>query len=298
VQSNDVSLDLNGFALTSGGGAGALRGIDVPAVQSGLAVRNGTVRGWTGGGVAGGTATMLAEKLVLTGNTGAVGLSVGNGSVIKDCVSTSNGTGFFAPDRTEVVHCIATTNTGPGFDCTSFMSVIDSTSSRNGGNGIVVQTSSSVVRCNASRNDLSGIVTGSGCTVSQSTAGSNLSSGIVIGDDTSVRDCTARANSASGISGTTGDHIAGNTCEANVTGIAVTAPGGSGAEQSRIDSNVCNRNQVGISVSGVGNLIIRNHAGGNTSTSYSISPALLNRAGPMATSSGGTITETSPWANF
>ena len=50
IQSDDVTLDLNGFAVIGGGG-GLFRGIDVPAVQNNLCVRNGTVRGWTGGGV-------------------------------------------------------------------------------------------------------------------------------------------------------------------------------------------------------------------------------------------------------
>jgi hypothetical protein len=44
IQADDVILDLNGFLLVSGG-AGALRGVDVPAAQKNLALRNGTVRG-------------------------------------------------------------------------------------------------------------------------------------------------------------------------------------------------------------------------------------------------------------
>src|SRR3954470_1382728 len=50
IAASDVTLDLNGFALISGGG-GNRRGINVPAAQTNFSVRNGTVRGWTDGGV-------------------------------------------------------------------------------------------------------------------------------------------------------------------------------------------------------------------------------------------------------
>jgi len=115
IQANDVTLDLNGFALISGGGG--VRGVNVPVAQSGFSIRNGSVRGWTGGGVRADTAVTLAEKLRLSDNVGAIGLAVGNGSMIKDCVASGNATGFFAPDRTQVSNCIATLNTGVGFDC-------------------------------------------------------------------------------------------------------------------------------------------------------------------------------------
>lgn len=45
IQANDVTLDRNGFALISGGGAG-LRGVDTPAQINNLSIRNGSVRGW------------------------------------------------------------------------------------------------------------------------------------------------------------------------------------------------------------------------------------------------------------
>ena len=50
IQANDVTLDLNGFALISRGG-GAFSGVTGTAAQTGFSIRNGTVRGWNGGGV-------------------------------------------------------------------------------------------------------------------------------------------------------------------------------------------------------------------------------------------------------
>ena len=49
-------------------------------------------------GVRADAAVTLAEKLRLSDNTGATGLAVGNGSMVKDCVASGNATGFFATE--------------------------------------------------------------------------------------------------------------------------------------------------------------------------------------------------------
>ena len=80
IQSNDVTLDLNGFALLGDGGAGgATRGIDTSAAAApftNVSVRNGSARGWTGSGVWLGSATALAERLRVANCTGASRLPV------------------------------------------------------------------------------------------------------------------------------------------------------------------------------------------------------------------------------
>jgi|SRR5687768_10362852 len=291
IQANDVTLDLNGFALVSGGG-GAFRGVNVPAAQTGFSIRNGSVRGWTDGGVRAEAAVTLAEKLHLSANVGARGLAVGNGSIVRDCVSTGNGTGFYCPDRTQMSHCIATVNTGTGFDCTSFVTIIDCTSSRNGGTGIVAGVSSNVVRCNASRNDQFGISTGEGCTIASCIAGSNQSNGIVLGGGGTVQGCTTRANGDIGIwAAGNGSQIVGNTCDTNRRGIYTIS------DAHRIEGNSCTFNtELGFSIGGTGNLFIRNSARGNA-TNYSVSAT--GAAGPFVAPDGfGRIISTSPWANF
>src|SRR4051794_19473949 len=105
VQADDVTLDLNGFALISGG-RGTVRGVNVPSAKINFCIRNGSVRGWNDGGVRAEAATGVAEKLRVANNTGSYGVAVGNGSIIRDCVATANGTGFYAPDRTQVSNCI------------------------------------------------------------------------------------------------------------------------------------------------------------------------------------------------
>ncbi|MDQ6632077.1 MAG: right-handed parallel beta-helix repeat-containing protein [Verrucomicrobiota bacterium] len=259
IRANDVTLDLNGFALIGGGG-GAFIGVTGTAAQTNFCIRNGTVRGWTGGGVRTDTfISTLAEKLRLSDNVGAWGLSLGNG-VARDCVASGNGTGFvvgngamitgssasanttgfIAGDRAQVSHCISTINTGVGFDCTSYVTLIDCTASRNFGSaGIVALSSTTVSRCSATRNLPSGngIVAGPTCTIVDCTVGSNGNDGITEGSGSAVRGCTTSNNQGNGIKVTSDCYVIGNTCEAN---------------------NRSGFNYAGISVSGHGNRIEAN----------------------------------------
>jgi parallel beta-helix repeat protein len=221
IRANDVTLDLNGFALISGGGAG-LRGIDTPSAITNLAIRNGSARGWAGGGVVATSATALVETLRLSDNPGATGLSVGNGSMVKDCVATGNAIGFYCPDRTQISHCISTVNTGHGFDCTSFVNIIDCTSSRNGGDGFHTLGSCSILRCSATMNlpSGSGILAGGGCTITDCTSNKNGALGISA-ESGNIKNCTASDNEAVGIYASNGS-VANCTARRNgINGIAV-----------------------------------------------------------------------------
>ncbi|MDB6023218.1 MAG: Parallel beta-helix repeat [Pedosphaera sp.] len=309
IQANDVTLDLNGFALIGGGG-GAFRGVNVPLAQKNFSIRNGTVRGWTDGGVRTDVAiNTLAEKLRLSDNLGATGLVIGNGAArdcvsagnatgfvvgngaqIKDCSATANTTGFSAGDRSHVNNCIATINTSTGFSCTSFVTLVDCTSSRNAGVGISVQGNCNVTRCNASRNDVDGLTTGPGCTVAGCTAGNNGYNGISVDTGSTVQNCTARVNGSAGVGCSASCQLLGNTCDANNRGVYTSGNG------NRIDGNSCSANTLhGYSISGSNNLLVRNSAHANT-TDFSIG---ANPAGPIVNmTGGGTISSTSPWANF
>lgn len=334
IQADDVTLDLNGFALISGGGA--FRGVNVPATQKNLCVRNGTVQGWADGGVRTDLATgTLAEKLRLSDNAGATGLALGNGSArdcvatgngtgfvvgngaeIKDCSASANTTGFSAGDRTMISDCISTVNTGDGFNGTSYLTIMDCTSSRNGGNGIVVQGNCSVIRCNASRNTPSGdgILAGSGCTLADCTAASNGGDGIFADSGSTVRGCTSQANSLFGIEITSNCQALGNTCDQNNQSGLNGAKGGLGTygDANRIEGNSCNFNAgpnagPGFVVNGTHNLIIRNSARGNGSNYHFLAGNVYGpivdltgavNLGASGNSAASTVGTTDPWANF
>lgn len=201
IQADDVTLDLGGFALVGGGGA-AVRGVDAPAPRKNLAVRNGTVRGWSGGGIrAESVVGALVEMVRVCENAGAVGLWVGNGGLVKDCVATANGIGFQANDRAQIVGCVSTINTGNGIELTNFGAVSDCTSSRNGGHGIRFIGTALISRCQVTRNNEDGIsqsLAQNGGTIVDCSAFSNVGHGIAVFEAT-VAKCSSCLNTKMGI---------------------------------------------------------------------------------------------------
>lgn len=196
IQADDVTLDLQGFALL-GGGVG-LRGVDVPAQQTSLHIRHGSVRGWTDGGVRVEAAiSVLAERLRLVDNVGATGLDVGNGALVRDCVASGNATGFRSGDRSQFLACVSTINTGVGFQASNYVMLADCTASRNGGNGFDIGGHGSILRCSATRNR-NGIQSSATCTIGDCTAGFNAVGGIQAFQSTVTR-CTASGNLSFGI---------------------------------------------------------------------------------------------------
>jgi parallel beta-helix repeat protein len=293
ILADDVTLDLNGFAII-GGGIPRI-GVFAPNAQTGICIRNGSVRGWAGAGVWTGYAVTVAENLRLIDNTSTPGLTVGNGSLVRDCVARGNGTGFGCADRTQISNCIATENTGIGFDCQGYVTIIDCTASRNfGAAGIKTLGSCSIIRCSATRNipTGSGIIAGTGCTIADCTANNNQLDGINAEPGSSVRGCMAHANGDIGIRAASNCQVLGNTCDANKYGILVNGTG------SRIDGNsVTSNTDLGlIDAGGSQNLIIRNSAHGNLMNFGGLAQDVV---GAIVTSTPGTLsTSASPWSNF
>ncbi len=314
IQANDVTLDLNGFALLGGGSASC--GVNVPVPQSGFCIRNGSVRGWGGGGVQAATAVTIAENLRLSENAGPAGLAVGNGSIVNACVATGNNVGFSLPDRTQISNCIATENTDRGFVCTSYVSIIDCTASRNfGGGGILTQASCSIIRCTSTRNlpRGEGITTGAGCTIADCLVGSNGSDGIRVDAGCTVRGCTASSNGSRGIAVRNGSsYIIGNTCNHNaLNGIDVDDEENVGISGNRVEGNSCSFNvNFGFFVQGsTGNIIMRNSASENGQGDSDYQIGRFNSTGPMVNAkqefsdpvkqqAQEILSTSSPWANF
>lgn len=300
IQASDVTLDLNGFAVIGGSVAGTIYGIHVTAAtpaRSGITVRNGSVRGWRGGGVHALAATIWAEKLGVSDNLGAftipnpAGIAAGNGSMIKDCVATGNAAGFYLADRTQAVHCISTRN-GFGFEGASYVTIVDCTASRNTTHGISVGSSALISRCSATRNESVGILAGPGSSVAGCVAEANVGDGISVTTGSSVQGCTVQANTGSGISVNTRCQAVGNTGNGNRRGIYI---GGNG---SRIDGNACTGNtDEGYWVVGANNFLVRNTSQGNTTHYRTDGNAMGGPVENIAVS--GTIpAAASPWANF
>ena len=283
INADDVTLDLNGFALI--GVAGSLDGVAVPAVVSNLTVRNGTVRDWGGAGVGADSArNSLLERLRAYSNDGG-GLWIGLGSLVTHCTALLNGSyGIRTKAGCVVTECIASTNTSaPGIEVNGRGCIVSKcTADNNGSHGIfAVNGISLITGCSARNNSGRGITASEGATIIDCNAASNTDDGIACGSDCRVVANNSYRNGAAGIHTTHADN--------------------------RIEGNNVTDNARGIDVDATGNLIIKNTASGNA-TNYDIVAG--NRYGPIisitgiaqpavtGSSAAGTLTSSDPWANF
>ena len=294
ISADNVTIDLNGFALI-GGGAGSVTGINAPAERKNIAIRNGTVRGWSAGGIRIPGTNGIFERLRVSDNTGgsvSAGLAVGSDVVIKDCVATNNsGPGIQTGNGATVTGCVASLNGSHGFALADSVTITDSTARDNSNSGISVLSKSTVSRCTATDN-FHGIDAAFVCTVTECTSVGNGGDGIRVHFGSTVKNCTVRSNE-SGFVATGGCHLFGNTADLNrFSGYQLTA------DANRLDSNAATTNgPYGFLVSGVSNLIIRNSARGHTHA-YSVNTA-VNSVGPiLPVGASANMNNSQPWANF
>jgi parallel beta-helix repeat protein len=258
ISADNVTLDLNGFALIGPGkGVGTDDGVHIECVVGycdGISLYNGSVREWGGNGVYGAeVSSSLFQDLRLTAN-GGVGLAAGDSNIVVRCAAYSNG--------------------GTGIASRYDNVVADSSAYANEGNGISVSDGSTVSNC---------------------TATSNFGDGISALDGGTVRDCTATFNSGDGIE--VGNHtlvVANNADSSGFSGdgagIHVTGA------NNRIEGNNVTNNDIGIDVDSGGNLIIKNSWRGNT-VGYSFAlnntygEIIVGAQEPIPDGA-------SPWANF
>jgi hypothetical protein len=159
IQTGDVTLDLNGFALV--GVPLSLNGIHMPSYRTNIAVFNGIVRGWGGIGVRLWARNIQCRSLIVSTN-GSHGMSLSGSlsSIIKDCFSEYNGgQGIHAGSVALVENCHATANTGEGIYGAS-LTVLDCMTISNERAGIYAFNESRVLGCNSSYNTQDGIVLG------------------------------------------------------------------------------------------------------------------------------------------
>lgn len=288
INANNVSVDLNGFALI--GVAGTLIGINVPAAQRNLRVHNGTVDYWYSTGLSCYLASNSQfDHLRISQNNGA-GLSCGSGCVLNNCSAEANGAGGLETgDHCTLIGCTAANN---GFDGISTGTSSTLTSCASSGSlspyaGFSIDDDCTIIGCSADSNYY-GISANNGCTIKECTANRNGKKGISTGSGVLVVNCTACYNSNDGIACAGDCLINGNTANYNLNGIEVSGLG----SLNRIDGNTANHNS-NVGILWQNDVVVRNSAFLNGSANYS--PAVgTGNTGPLNAAG----TSTSPWANF
>jgi hypothetical protein len=157
ITSSDVTLDLNGFALT--GVPNSLNGISGPGGGHNLSIYNGGIGNW-GGDAIHASGAFLSEFRDLR-------------------VNHNFGNGVVAASESTVINVIAEDNLGIGIAAGQRSIVKDSVSSQNGDDGIYVGDNAMVENCSVTRNGGDGIHVGAeslvvGNSVAWGTAGAGI----------------------------------------------------------------------------------------------------------------------------
>jgi parallel beta-helix repeat protein len=301
VAADNVTIDLNGFTL-AGGATGGRTAISVPAAQKCLSVRNGTITGWTQGGVEGDNVTAgsyenlrlssngidalaagagaLVRGCVVSGVFNSAGIVAGTNSTVSDCTISGGTAGIEVGDRSTVVHCTAGGTSSVGILTRSHCTVVNCTAGNNG-IGINTDTACTISGCTANGNDIRGIeATGSYATISGCTVSGNGYAGMEIYANCVVSGCTIAANNTNNSVIGAGIYVIGNGC--------------------RIDGNYFADNNYAGLVADTGvtkTLIVRNIFRG---AQFILRTPSGNVFGPFEDRSagGGQIVTSSPWANL
>jgi hypothetical protein len=206
ITADDVTLDLNGFTITgptSCGGdpmvcgpVGSGLGIQAAASLENIRVRNGSVHGMGGGGIALGHAARVWDVHV-----------TGNG-----------GTGLFLDRRGHVARVVADLNATEGISVSIGCTVTDSSAISNGGDGITASDSALVIGNSAHSNHGDGIRLYSSVLVEGNTSYQNDGAGIRFFPDPAFgayKDNVVDSNTVDSIIG--GTEIGTNFCNGSTT---------------------------------------------------------------------------------
>jgi len=286
VNADDVTIDLNGFAVI-GPGANSGHGIYQASIYRNLAVCNGKAVGWRGsddtsGIFADGASVVLSGLQVSTNRHGittgagatitdctafdnvANGIVAGESSTLSDCTARNNGYyGIYSLFYSTLQNCGAYGNDNFGIYTDSGNTINGCSASYNDGGGIFAGSGSTVLGSSATRNGSTGIGAGYGCTISSCSSYDNDGDGINVFTASLVSDCSVYQNDDDGIEVPSFCIVVGNTSSFNGrngdgAGIHVTSKG------NRIDGNNVALNDQGIDVDDIRNFIVRNTAYGNT----------------------------------
>jgi len=229
ISANNDTLDLNGFALQ--GVASSVVGIYIPAAQTNITVRNGTLSGWADAGVYSSNVNSLnlvLERLSVDGNDYETqeGIFVQGAGVVRDCNSCNNGESGIYLGSGIVSGCKADGNALDGI---------------NTGNDVLI------TGCTVTGNGGYGIATGVVCKVADCIVANNMFGGIVTSDNSQITGCHVNGNSLGGISITSFSLVRDNMVDYQQQ--TTSTPGICASDsRNRVEANNITRCGIGLQV--------------------------------------------------
>ncbi|MBN1670067.1 MAG: right-handed parallel beta-helix repeat-containing protein [Kiritimatiellae bacterium] len=228
VYTNNVEIDLNGFALA--GIPGTQHGIYVPSPsRNGITVRNGTVSDWGGYGIQGAYAHRSRFRDLNLADNNDDGLYVGTFCFVENCGAYGNGgNGINAGDGSTVRECKAADNGSTGILAYRASKITECTSLRNGANGIWARYNSVVRNCVTWSNALHGVNAQYASMVEGNYCYQNLAAGVYVnGSGGQILNNCVTGNATGFVMYSTigGNFLAGNKASLNDVGYAFSQGG-------------------------------------------------------------------------
>lgn len=306
VSAAEVSIDLNGFALR--GVSGSLNGIHGESTAARVRICNGSANGW-GSGIFVPIGGASIEGVSVSGNR-LHGIRALNGALVRGCRASQNGStdtggvGIWVGDGSIVEDCVASGNLSDGIRTALAAIVTRCASWGNRVSGFFLSSGSICTACTSEENQSMGIYLDLGAMAVECTCRNNTGNGFYSNGGGLIRGCTAYGNGGDGVGLNNGCLVLDCTCRANGAGTASRAGIGMSSGDNRVEGNNCISNNIGVYAAASGNFVTR-----NTATSNGTNWALVsgNRilvinstaAGAFSGNSGGTsLGSTDPWANF
>lgn len=195
IAASDVTLDLMGFRLV--GVTGSLAGINVVGGVSNIAIRNGTIRSFAGGGIAAGSCQGCSvEEVRCIGNTGS-GINLGSDAMVRRCYCASNTqSGIQTLVGAEVSECIVRANGTNGISTSDHSIASGNVAIGNTSTGLTVGAGAMVGGVITAQNGV-GVSASSGLNAFNCIARGNTSHGFTV-FGASFTNCEATVNTGDG----------------------------------------------------------------------------------------------------
>ena len=266
VATNDVTIDLNGYALI--GVPSSTYGIQISYGMKNIWIKNGIIKNWGNTGLSADNSRNCKITDITASENAFVGLTMGYDTIVSRCTAyTNNLTGICVFEGSLVSECTAFGN-GIGID------------SANG--------KSTISKCTSAYNTSTGITAGNGTTIADCTLANN-GTGIAGPYGCQIMNCTIY-NNANGISVFGSCYIYNNDCVGN-NGPAISLY----HNYNRVDSNHLSANGGGIIDTFGNNIIVRNSAMQNGGSNYVLQ---VNTSFGGSETNAATFTNFNPWVNF
>ena len=269
IGADDVTLNLNGFAISSTSG-GKEYGIYVSSDADSATIRNGSIRGFITGVYSSGGGSLITE--VVASECAEYGIYAGISARIVDCRTHDNpGTGIYAGEGSSLSGCTAYNN--------------------GGAYGIYAHYSASLEGCTAYNNQGTGIYASYGSSLRGCSAyGSQGGYGINATEGASLVGCTARNNPFGGIYASFGSNLRSCNVSGNGGSYAIYARDGSNLHGCSAQYNTGTGSASYGIWAGNGSVVVGCSAHHNTNTN---SPGTSNQGVGISAGAGSRVVDCS-----